>query len=29
MADDKTILIKLDVDINPYVDNILKAEKKC
>ena len=24
---DKTILIKLDVDINPYVDNILKAEK--
>lgn len=27
MADDKTILIKLDVDINPYVDNILKAEK--
>lgn len=27
MADDKTILIKLDVDINPYVDNILKAEQ--
>jgi hypothetical protein len=28
MADDKTILIKLDVDINPYVDNVIKAEKE-
>lgn len=25
---DKTILIKLDVDINPYVDNVIKAEKE-